>query len=244
MLDKNGGVVVWIVVLGVLLVLGFGGFYFLSGGFSFSGPRSELLLLLERYDAASCFESKITETIETDGYIDFRVDMSVVFMEKLIESSLVYRYDKSEAKFVSVISDEPVAGEKSMPFGEMISAIESAEKQREEKGLSCEEEKEANKNRRDLSERCFDAVMKFIIDGTCTDAEGVHVVMRKIRDDSELGEVRFFVNSDYVDKDFSEEEFLITYSELGVDSVDEIKFSSILSGEVCTGVSTKPIGAC
>ena len=228
----------------IVFVVGVFIYYFAREVSSFDGPRGELVSLLERYDAASCFESEISGVVESDDYIDFRVDVSVVVLERLVESSLIYRYGKNEGKFVSVLSGEPGAGDEAMSFSEMVSAVEFAEKQREEIGLSCEEQKKTHKNSMDLSKRCLDAVAKFMIDGTCWDGQGVRVVLRKLRDDDELEGVSFFVNSDYVNKDFSEEEFLITYSELGVDSADEIKYSPILAGEVCSGVSTKSIEAC
>ena len=136
--DKRGSVFVWVMlIIVIIVVLVFAVFYFRTGETSSDKAMRELVLLTERYDAASCFHSEVGEFSEAEDYIEFKVDVNFVAFDRLIENSLIYKYDKNEEKFVSVISGEPAEGERAVSLEEWVNGIELTEEAKEKSGVPC-----------------------------------------------------------------------------------------------------------
>lgn len=133
--NKDAKAFVWISVILVVAVLFIFAFYFVGNDSSSGDAEKELLELLERYDAASCFKSEIINVDEMGDFIEFRVNVVVEILNKTIETPLVYKYDKNERRLVSVISGEPANDEKPASIEEWIEGLEIAEERRKDMPL-------------------------------------------------------------------------------------------------------------
>ena len=60
----------------------------------------------------------------------------------------------------------------------------------------------------------------------------------------EAEKVRFFVGSDYVDEDIKDGEYVVSYSELGVNFAERIKVAPIVSSGVCDVSVIKVLESC
>ncbi|MAH48363.1 hypothetical protein CMI37_21240 [Candidatus Pacearchaeota archaeon] len=80
---------------------------------------------------------------------------------------------------------------------------------------------------------CLDAISTMAIGSACKDDQGIRITLSKSFGDFKAEQVRFIVGGNYVDKDVKEEEFLVTYSELGVSSAESVEMAPIISSKVC-----------
>jgi len=247
MLNKKGGVDmaqglvvkksrwwVWLIVVLLVLVLGVGS-YFLFFGDEVSGDKEVVRdAIYEMYvsgcdvlddgvigeckDAAECIADGFANHLNDEEVREF----VVLWEDSGVEKALREIMEGIERDRIELINKEI------FPCSEKMSDIVT----------------EHISSELDSGMGCLDAMAMIYIESSCKDDRGVHITLTGASGDLDIERIRFVFGENYAERDFREGDFFVTYSELGVDSVERVVVAPIVSGKTCDVSGGGIIEAC